>query len=384
MNAKRSNKESRKDAAVENFMLVLKVFKEPDLMEAAKVIIGKYEQAMATNSNLYSNHKEIKRITDDLIGRVNIQIASVHNLVKIESATPHSIFYYLMAEEWSDLMFSDHLLVLSDGVDDRKIEIEEELYPVYQLFLNHLINHVKYKKESKFDTGENILDAELDNFRFNLIHKTVNNNNASHTVVIRKQLVSKIAINDPEKYLAEVCTSEDQRDIINKYAERGNYVIFGEVGSGKTTMLKYMANYGLDQKRNLCVIEDTSELNIDVPISLLTRGVTNIKGLFTAALRQNPSAIVIGETRTSEIIDILEAALTISVGTTIHANSFPRAIQRIIFMSMERQIEPSEIKDLINATIDCFIFMKDRKVEEIWVHGEVITDSIFDAYIRKH
>lgn len=148
-----------------------------------------------------------------------------------------------------------------------------------------------------------------------------------------------------------------------------------------TTLLKYMGNYHLPEKRNIITIEDTAELNMPIPLALITNNHYKIKDLFKASLRQFPSHMIVGETRTDEIVDILESSLTISCLTTIHANSFERAIQRIIFMSMPRKIPSDTIKDLINASIDCFIFMEARKVKGMWEKkDDKHYENIYEAY----
>lgn len=191
-----------------------------------------------------------------------------------------------------------------------------------------------------------------------------------------------LSLMDGDSYLKSIEVTPNQEAILHKYAFHGNCIVFGETGSGKTTLVRYMGNYRLKEKRNLCIIEDTSELNIEVPISLITNHHKNIKDLFVASLRENPSHVIIGETRTSEIVDILESALTIPVITTIHANSFQRAIERIIFMSIERNIRADDMRNLINSAVDCFIFMENRKIKEIWEHKHEVNTNVYEAYER--
>lgn len=159
----------------------------------------------------------------------------------------------------------------------------------------------------------------------------------------------------------------------------GHYFING-FNNHNTTLLSYMASYRLDEKDNLCTIEDTKELNIDVPLAEITNAHSNIHSLFVNTLRQYPSHVIIGETRTDEIVDILENALTINVGTTIHADSFQKAIQRIVFMSLKRKIPADDILSLINASIDCFILMRKRKIEGMWIHKDEFEKDIYKAY----
>ena len=142
-----------------------------------------------------------------------------------------------------------------------------------------------------------------------------------------------------------------------------------------------MCNYKLEEKNNLATIEDTPELNVKVPLAELTSNHASIHDLFVNTLRQYPSHVIIGETRTSEIVDILEAALTINVGTTLHAADFRKAIQRMVFMSLERKISTESLLDLINAAVNCFILMENRKIKGMWVHtNEIGERDIYKAY----
>lgn len=362
----------------ENFLNILKGLKDPNKLEAIKIIIAKFKEQIAVDVKFYSNINKVRSVVDKLYDLVDTSDPFLNALIKIEANSPYSIFTYLLNEDFSDIMFYSNGYCLSDSTKVNKVTLDEDIVSIYNLFLNHFIENVMFISQKKFDTANAILDAEINIYRFNMIHKSLTISNQP-IIVIRKQTI-KSDIHMSEEYIKSLGCSEDQIQAIHKYAQKGNYIIFGEVGSGKTTLLKYMANYKLEEKRNLCIIEDTSELNIDVPISLLTNNRFKIKDLFVATLRENPSSIIIGETRTDEIVDILEAALTINVGTTIHANSFLRAIQRIVFMSIKRDIEPSEIIDLINASVDCFIFMEKRKLKEIWVHKKEVISNIYEAY----
>lgn len=363
-----------------DFYNMLAGLQNPKKLDAVKTIMSKYKEQNAIDSKFYSNKVKVKACMDKLYDIINTSDKFLENLIKIEGASPYSIFVYILNEDFSDIMFHSNGYTLSknNASQPTQVEIPDELLSIYRLFINHFIENIMFLASKKFNTGEALLDAEIDKFRFNLIHSSLTNSGFP-IIVIRKQTI-KSSMHMSDAYINSIGATENQIKYIQKYAQKGNFIIFGETGSGKTTLLKYMGNYKLEEKRNLCIIEDTSELNIDVPISLLTNHYFKIKDLFTASLRQNPSSILIGETRTDEIVDILEASLTISVGTTIHANSFLRAIQRIVFMSMNRKIPPKEIIDLINASIDCFIFMENRKIKEIWNHKEGVHENIYQAY----
>ncbi|HFI2436986.1 TPA: ATPase, T2SS/T4P/T4SS family, partial [Streptococcus suis] len=102
-----------------------------------------------------------------------------------------------------------------------------------------------------------IIDAEAqEKFRFNLVHESLNGRRGWPIVVVRKQTINKDGPNVHmfEIYINSVGASEKQIEMIHKYARNGNIILFGETGSGKTTMLRYIGNYKLPEKRNLITI----------------------------------------------------------------------------------------------------------------------------------
>lgn len=383
-----------------NFLNYLRLIaSRNELREAARIVISQFELAYGANNKLYNrdiiNRKKLTAVRETLIDKLDISDQTVETAITIEVKSPFSIFNFVLEDHFSDIMFfndgykqSDHNgfrnLLFKDYITDP--DELERVMSVYRMYFNHFIQNVQTSKgEARFDPSNAIVDAEaMEKFRFNLIHESLNGRRGWPIVVIRKQTIKEEADSFKqmfETYIQNVGASEKQIETIHKYAKHGNIVLFGETGSGKTTMLRYIGNYGIEEKRNLITIEDTAELGLDVPLALITNNNYTIKDLFTAALRQNPSHVLIGETRTSEIIDIMEAALVTSVSTTIHANSFNRAIQRIIFMSVkDRKLDTNEIENLINASVDCFIYMKDRKVEKMWSHKEGNIKDVYEAY----
>ena len=361
-------------------MNILKGLNDRRKSEAINIILAKFREQNAVDGKFYNDTAKVQAVMSKLFDLIDTSDPFLESLIRIEATGPYSIFTYLLNENFSDIVIHKSGLIMSNSSEVQKIAIPQELMSLYHKFVNHFIENIMFISAKKFDTGNSILDAELGIFRFNLIHQSLTIS-GFHVIAVRKQTITHtIDIMDSESYLKSIEVSAAQAEVIHKYAYRGNAIVFGEVGSGKTTLIKYMGNYRLDDKRNLCTIEDTGELNLNVPIALLTNHHKNIKDLFTASLRENPSHIIIGETRTSEIVDILESALTISVITSIHANSFQRAIERIIFMSIERNIQPDDMRNLINSAVDCFIFMDDRKVKEVWEHKPDVTTNVYEAY----
>jgi pilus assembly protein CpaF len=120
---------------------------------------------------------------------------------------------------------------------------------------------------------------------------------------------------------------------------RISMVVSGGTGSGKTTTLNVLSNFIPDTER-VVTVEDTAELQLRQR-NLVTlearsanvegRGAIAIRDLVVNALRMRPDRIVVGECRSAETLDMLQAMNTGHDGsmTTVHANSPKDAINRI-------------------------------------------------------
>ena len=347
-------------------------------LEAVKLILSKYKEKLAVNDTFYKNPELAKQTMNEVFSKLAVSDMTLENLIKLEALTPYTVFKFIIDGPFSDITIHSKGIKASDN-ELEIYNVDPSLNEIYTIFFNHLIENVMFISNSKFDPGNALLDSEVGSLRFHLVHGSLNCDR-NPVIVIRKQVIKKIS-NLSDNYIESIGCSDKQKEIIQNIAsENGNIIIFGQTGSGKTTLAKYMGNYNLASKRNLITIEDTRELGIDVPIARLTNNNYGIKELFTSTLRENPSSVIIGETRTDEIVDILEASLTIPIITTIHANSFPRAIQRIIFMSAERNISSEQMKELISASVDCFAFMENRKLKELYIHKKEYGLDIFNSY----
>ena len=125
-----------------------------------------------------------------------------------------------------------------------------------------------------------------------------------------------------------------------------NVLVAGGTGSGKTTTLNVLSSFIPDTER-VVTIEDAAELQLRQPhkVRLESRparidgsGRISIRDLVVNALRMRPDRIVIGECRSGEALDMLQAMNTGHDGslTTVHANS-PRdtlaRLETLVLMS---------------------------------------------------
>lgn len=316
-------------------------------------------------------------------------------IMKRYASSPFGIFDHIFSKDFpaSDIFITDRKIsfsITNAQKGSTEIEIPPVLIPIYHMMVEKLISFSLYAstlENTKFDRSNAILDYSLDEIRFNVVEKSLNANNDSPIVACRKQIISNKLLDS--SYINSLGLSQSQIEFVNELAYDKSFIIFGETGSGKTTMLKYMGAYRLPEKRNVITIEDTPELGLPINISYLTNDNYNIQSLFRITLRENPSHVIIGETRSEEIIDILESGLVFRVSTTLHADSLSKVIMRIAFMSKKAKSEYStdELFRLINSVVDGFIYMKNRKVIEIWRRkpdANVASDNVFDSYELVH
>jgi len=120
---------------------------------------------------------------------------------------------------------------------------------------------------------------------------------------------------------------------------RRNVLISGGTGSGKTTLLNAMSAY-IDMTERIVTIEDSAELQLQQPhVGRLETRPSNIEGkgeisqreLVKNALRMRPDRIIVGEVRSGEAFDMLQAMNTGHDGsmTTVHANTVRDALTRV-------------------------------------------------------
>ena len=163
---------------------------------------------------------------------------------------------------------------------------------------------------------------------------------------------------------------------------RINMVISGGTGSGKTTLLNLVSAFIPDDER-VVTIEDIAELKLNQdhvirlekrPPNIEGKGEVTIRQLVVNALRMRPDRIIVGEARSGEALDMLQAMNTGHSGsmTTIHSNSPRDTLRRIETMVLMAGVELPlrAIREQISSSIELVIHlarMRDgtRKVVQV-------------------
>lgn len=271
---------------------------------------------------------------------------------------------------------------------DKRFLSKEKLEDVIQQIVagaNRLVNE-----------ASPIVDARLaDGSRVNVVLAPIALNGP--IVTIRKFPTKSITM---KQLIAWNSISEEVAEFLALLVESGyNIFISGGTGSGKTTFLNALSQY-IPKDERIITIEDNAELRIlDVPnlVSLEARnanvegtGEVTIRQLIKSALRMRPDRIIVGEVRSAEAIDMLQALNTGHDGSlsTGHANSPEDMLSRLetmVLMGMELPL--TAIRRQIASGIDVIVHLgrlrdKSRKLLEVsevmdYREGEIHLQTVY-------
>ena len=184
---------------------------------------------------------------------------------------------------------------------------------------------------------------------------------------------------------------------------RLNVFISGGTGSGKTTTLNVLSSFIPNDER-IVTIEDAAELQLrqEHVVTLESRaqniegkGAITIRDLVRNALRMRPDRIVVGEVRSGEALDMLQAMNTGHDGsmTTGHSNSPRDMLSRLETMVLMAGMDlpVRAIREQMASAIDLIIHqarMRDgsRKIVQITevqgMEGDVIVLQDIFTYVQ--
>jgi pilus assembly protein CpaF len=173
-----------------------------------------------------------------------------------------------------------------------------------------------------------------------------------------------------------------------------NIVVSGGTGTGKTTTLNVLSDF-IPENERIVTIEDAKEMQLRQehvlslearPANIEGRGEVGIRDLVRNALRMRPDRIIIGECRSGEALDMLQAMNTGHDGslTTVHANSPRDALSRVETMTMMAgfDLPIRAIREQMSSALDLIVHLSrlrdgTRRLTHITevqhMEGEIIT-----------
>src|ERR1035437_9866478 len=230
--------------------------------------------------------------------------------------------------------------------------------------LMHIIDKIVSAVRRRVDESSPMVDARLaDGSRINVIipplaidgpHLSIRR--FGHIPITEDDLLANLTLTQPMLELLR-----------GAVRSRLNIVISGGTGSGKTTFLNVLSGYISDKER-IVTIEDSAELQLKQrhvvrlecrPANVEGKGAVMQRQLVINCLRMRPNRIIVGEVRSEEALDMLQAMNTGHDGslTTIHANSPRDGLGRLEVMvgMANANMGIRSVRQQISSAVDLFV-----------------------------
>lgn len=215
---------------------------------------------------------------------------------------------------------------------DCKFDSEERLVSLIQQFCVTL-------DQDELNLQAPILDARLpDGSRINATH--ISTTPSGSTLALRKVPVEKFTT---EFFLKNGMFTEEMLEwMIAMVRDKKTFLVSGVMGSGKTSIIRYLAEY-IDRRERVITAEDTQELHIRsmFPFGLAMEAPNrrespiDLPALIHATLRQQPDRVIVGELRKAPAVDaFLQIIYTGLRGcaSTVHGKSCEHCISRVQYL----------------------------------------------------
>ena len=259
--------------------------------------------------------------------------------------------------------------VMINGASKVFVEQKGKLYRTDVKFhdethLMNIIEKILSPLGRRVDESVPMVDARLaDGSRVNIIIPPLALDGAM--VTIRKFSKSALSVRD----LIGFGTLDERMATFLEASVKArlNILVSGGTGSGKTTTLNTLSSF-IPPDDRIVTIEDAAELKLQQdhvvrlesrPANIEGEGAIAIRDLVRNALRMRPDRIIVGEVRSGEALDMLQAMNTGHDGslTTAHANTPRDALSRLETMVLMAGMElpVRAIRTQISSAIDLIL-----------------------------
>ena len=245
----------------------------------------------------------------------------------------------------------------------------------------------------RVDESSPLVDARLpDGSRVNAVIRPISL--VGPTITIRKFFKKPLTTDDLIRYGS--ITKEIVEFLRACIIGRLNIIVSGGTGSGKTTLLNVLSSFIPNDER-IVTVENAAELQLrqehvvtleSRPANIEGRGAVSIQDLVVNSLRMRPDRIIVGECRSGEALDMLQAMNTGHDGsmTTAHSNSPRDTISRLEVMCLMAGMDlpVRAIREQIASALDVIVHQErlrdgSRKVVKVTevqgMEGDMITMS---------
>ena len=362
------------DEVMGSFDPLLDLTDETELLGRVEAIVDRVIRVQA-----YAlTHDEHQRLVDELIGEIG-GLGPLDPLLLDETITE----------------------VMVNGPRHLYIERAGKIIRVDNYFLNdehvlRIIDRIITPLGRRIDASSPRVDARLpDGSRVNAVIEPLSL--VGPVITVRKFPAKPITVDDMISF--GTATAEMFEFLSACVEARLNVFVSGGTGSGKTTCLNVLSSF-IPEDERIVTIEDAAELQLRQshvvklearPPNIEGQGEITIRDLLRNALHMRPDRIIVGECRSGEALDMLQAMTTGQDGSlsTGHANTPADMLRRLETMVLMTgyELPLRAIRDQIASAVDLIVHtarLKDgsRKIVNITeVYGidddEILTQDIF-------
>lgn len=184
-------------------------------------------------------------------------------------------------------------------------------------------------------------------------------------------------------------TEEQRRTLLDWVISKKNILVAGATSSGKTTLLRALAEC-VDAQERIVILEDVPEIRLKHRNCVYLKTIegdpdvshcsVSLEDLLREALRMRPDRLIVGECRGREAFALIQALHTGHRGSfsTLHANSPQDALRRLeaLLVRAEPTLSSSVVRHLILGAFDAVVFLERDSQMKRRVSAMHLTEEI--------
>jgi len=317
-----------------------------------------------------SNQVEVRRQIEDIFSRVvdeeGLALTRAERVRMLEQITDEIIGLGPLEPLLRDESITE---IMVNGPRQVYVERAGKLELTNVVFQNddhvmRIIDRIIAPIGRRVDESSPMVDARLtDGSRVNAIIPPLSL--VGPVLTVRKFAASPFTVDDLVRFGT---STTEMFDFLRACVEaRLNVFVSGGTGSGKTTTLNVLSSF-IPSDERIITIEDAAELQLrqehvvtleSRPPNIEGRGAIPIRELVRNSLRMRPDRIIVGEVRSGEALDMLQAMNTGHDGSmsTGHANSPRDMLARLETMVLMAGVDLPlrAIREQIASAVDLIV-----------------------------
>ncbi len=268
------------------------------------------------------------------------------------------LYPYVCDDSITDIDYNGSSIWLTDSSNTRyqsNLVISDE-------FIEQFTQRVANTVSKPFHKQSPVLEAETGRLRITIVHESVAVSGRS--ICIRKSL-PYVRMTEEQMLREHYCSKDVLTLLKNCVRAKKNIVFCGEPGVGKTECAKFFTQFIPDNER-IITVEDTRELHLsDIKggdcIELKVNEQMDYTQAIKTCLRLNPKWMMLSESRSTEVLKLIEGFSTGVHGiTTLHTDDVRKVPDRMVNMGGQGRNENRMENDIYNF-IDLAVLIRRKE-----------------------